>query len=289
MNILITGASGLIGQALTRSLTQQGHNVSALSRQEQASPPFWTDDEIALPDTPYDAVVHLAGEPIGDARWSDEKKRKIIESRVKGTRLLVDALRKNPPNVLVSASAIGFYGDRGEELLDEHSDTGTDFVSEVARVWEAEADNASDFTRVVKIRTGLVLAKSGGALAQMLPFFKMGIGGKVGSGKQYWSWISLNDEVRAIAFLINASEQSGVFNLVSPIPAENSAFTKALGDVLNRPTFFTVPEFLAKLQFGEMAEELLLGSTRVVPTRLLEAGFVFEDRDLVEALRRSIE
>jgi uncharacterized protein (TIGR01777 family) len=235
-----------------------------------------------------DAVVHLAGENIADGRWTDEKKRRIRESRVQGTRALCEALAQleNKPKVLVCASAIGYYGDRGETLVDENSSAGGGFLSDVCQEWEQATEPARKAgIRVVNLRIGVVLSPKGGALAKMLLPFQMGAGGNLGSGKQYMSFVALDDVVGAIYHALTTESLSGPVNAVAPNPVRNSEFTKALGKVLHRPTIAPVPAFGARLLFGEMADALLLSSTRVAPTRLLESGYKFQCPDIDSALR----
>jgi uncharacterized protein (TIGR01777 family) len=277
MNIMVSGASGLVGSALKKSLEADGHTVTALPRTYQDPVDF----------SGVDAVVHLAGEPIASGRWTAEKKRRIEDSRVKGTRQLAEQLAHsaNKPRVLVCASAIGFYGDRGGKSLDEDSHPGEGFLSEVCKKWEAAALPAQKAgIRTVWIRTGIVLDKAGGALAKMLPPFKMGGGGVLGSGGQYMSWISLVDEVGAIRFAIENETLNGPANLVAPNPVTNRDFTKTLGQVLRRPTILPLPGFAARILFGEMADALLLSSTRVFPKKLEEAGYTFRHAKLKDAL-----
>ena len=235
-------------------------------------------------------MVHLAGEPVGE-RWSGDKKRRIRESRVKGTSLLARTLAgmKRPPGVLVSASAIGIYGDRGAEELAESSRLGTDFLASVSREWEAAADPARQAgIRVVHPRFGVVLSPEGGALGKLLPPFKLGLGGKIGSGQQWVSWIGLHDAVRAIRFLLDTPDVSGPVNVVAPVPVTNGALTEAVGHAIGRPTIATVPEFAIRLAMGEMADATLLASQRVAPRRLLEAGFRFDYPEIEEALRAEL-
>ena len=235
----------------------------------------------------FDAVVHLAGEPI-TGKWTPAKKARIRESRVQGTRLLCESLRhlRDRPLVLVSASAIGYYGDRGDDVLDEESPAGTLFLSEVAKAWEAATEPARrGGIRVVNLRIGFVLSKTGGGLATMLSPFKWGIGGHVGSGRQYLSWIAIDDLVGAVSHAILSDELRGPVNAVAPYPVTNREFTKTLGRVLWRPTIFPLPVFAAHLMFGEMADNLLLASARVQPTRLLASGYEFRFPELKGALR----
>jgi hypothetical protein len=235
-----------------------------------------------------DAIVHLAGEPIASGRWNAIKKARIRDSRVQGTRLLCDALShvSRPPAALICASAIGYYGDRGDEVLTESSSNGTGFLAEVCRDWEVATEPARQKgIRVVNTRFGVILSTGGGALAKMLTPFKMGVGGIIGSGRQYMSCISIDDCVGAIVHALNTNSLSGPVNVVGPAPVTNRVFTKTLGKILERPTIFPMPAFAARLAFGEMADELLLGSQRVEPKKLLESGYSFRQGDLETALR----
>jgi hypothetical protein len=234
------------------------------------------------------AVVHLAGESITGGRWTPEKKRRILQSRIQGTRLLAESLAglSTPPEVLVSASAVGYYGDRGEELLDENSAPGTGFLPDVCREWENAAESASaEGIRVVTLRTGIVLSIAGGALPKMLPVFRMGLGGKIGSGRQFISWIVLEDLVGIIEFAVLNELLRGPVNAVSPDPVTNREFAKTLARVLSRPSLCALPGFAARLAYGEMADALLLASARVVPSRLKDAGYSFRFSALDNALR----
>lgn len=293
LTIAITGASGMIGTALSSFLTTGGHTVIPVSRGKDEAGIYWkpSDGEIdAASFEGVDAVVHLAGEPIAGGRWSDEKKRRIEESRVKGTKLLAETLAslEDPPSVLVSASAVGYYGDR-DEPVDESSEPGDGFLADVCEKWEASADPAREAgIRVVHPRIGVVLSPRGGALAEMLTPFKMGVGGKVGSGEQGMSWIALDDVVAALHFAIMEKEVVGPVNLTSPNPVDNETFTKVLGKVLGRPTIVPVPGFGVKMLFGEMGEKLLLEGAIVHPKRLKEHGFEWDYPDLEEALRHML-
>jgi len=278
MKILISGSSGLVGSALRSSLEKDGHEVGSLPRTYEAPIDF----------SDVDALVHLAGENIADGRWTAEKKRRIEDSRVIGTRQLAEQLARSTakPSVFISASAIGFFGNRGAEVLDENSTAGNDFLAQVCRKWEeASAPAAEAGIRIVNIRTGIVLSTEGGALKKMLLPFKMGGGGILGTGQQYMSWISLIDEVKAIRFLLENERIHGAVNLVSPNPITNHEFTKTLGKALHRPTIVPMPGFAARLLFGEMADALLLGSTRVIPKKLVDAGYEFCHPDLDSALK----
>jgi len=235
-----------------------------------------------------DAVVHLAGENIAAGRWTERQKARIRDSRVKGTRLLCDLLARYspPPKALVCASAVGYYGDRGDEILKEESASGSDFLSDVCGEWEAATQTAVERgIRVVNLRIGVVLSPLGGALAKMLTPFKLGAGGVIGSGRQYMSWIALDDAVRAFHFALTNQSLHGPVNAVAPNAVTNRDFTRTLGRVLSRPTVFPMPAFAARLAFGEMADALLLASTRVQPARLLAGGFTFRYPDLEGALR----
>jgi uncharacterized protein (TIGR01777 family) len=237
-----------------------------------------------------DLVVHLAGEPIAQ-RWTAERKRRIRESRTKGTALLASTLASltRPPAVFLSGSAIGYYGNRGDEELDENSSAGTDFLAGVAQQWEsATAPAAAAGIRVALLRTGIVLTAEGGALGKMLLPFKLGLGGRLGSGTQWMSWIALEDWVRAVRFVANATSMSGPVNLVAPNPVRNAEFAQTLARVLGRPSFAPVPTFALELLFGEMAEATLLASQRVRARRLLEAGFEFRQLTLEQALRAGV-
>ena len=293
--ILISGSSGLLGTALRETLTIVGHEPVPLARSqrkpEDASRPTWNPalGEIEVDSLQgLDAVVHLAGENVA-GRWTAEKKRRIRASRVGGTRLLAEALAglTRPPSVLVCASAIGIYGDRGDDVLDEKAAVGRGFLAHVGREWEEASAPAEEAgIRVVRLRIGVVLSLAGGALPKMLLPFRLGLGGKLGSGRQYMSWITLDDVVGAIIHSIATPELSGAVNAVAPVPARNAAFTRALGRVLHRPVVATLPAAAVKLVFGQMGNELLLYSTRVVPRRLEESGFTFSDSQLEPALGR---
>jgi uncharacterized protein (TIGR01777 family) len=291
MDVLISGATGLIGSALTPELEAKGHTVRRLIRHPRQDGDIRWDLDAGIIDgdlSGTDAVVHLAGESIAEGRWSEEKKRRILESRKKGTRLLAERVAElsEPPSVMVSVSATGYYGDRGNELLTEESESGDLFLSEVCREWEAAADPAREAgVRVVHPRFGIVLTTEGGALGATLPVFKLGGGGKIGSGRQYWSWVSFDDVIGAILHLMDNEDLSGPVNVVTPDPPTNAEYTRVLGKALNRPTFFTVPAPAARVMLGGIADELLLASERVEPMRLQEAGYTFRHPELEGALR----
>jgi uncharacterized protein (TIGR01777 family) len=299
MKILISGSTGLVGTALAPALTAKGHEVFKLVRRapSTASEIRWDSEagfssEDAARLEGFDAVVHLAGDNVASENWSDDKKRRIRESRTVGTKVLIDALKKctRPPKAFISASATGFYGNRGAEELTEDSDAGEGFLPDVCKDWESEIRKASDFgARVVMLRIGIVLSKDGGALEKMLTPFKFGVGGVVGSGDQYMSWIALDDLVRAVVFAVENENLRGPVNATAPEPVTNEEFTKALGEALNRPTIIPVPEFAIKMLYGEMGEALVLGGNRVLPKRLEAAGFTFENTEIRKTLRKVLE
>ena len=295
MRILVSGSSGLIGRAVGRSLRDEGHEVVPLVRSggDGRSSILWDPAsqrfDAASADG-ADAVIHLAGDSIASGRWTAAKKKAIRDSRIVGTQLLAEGIAgcSRPPAVLIAASAVGYYGNRGDEIVDESSSLGQGFLAEVCRDWEAAAEPArAAGIRVAHLRFGVVLAKEGGALATMLPPFRLGLGGKLGDGRQWMSWLTLEDVVSVVRFVLRG-DVSGPWNVVAPTPVRNDEFTRALGRVLSRPTFFSVPAFAARLVFGEMADEALLASTRVVPKRLLDAGFRFQHGELERALRDAV-
>ena len=294
MKILVSGSHGLVGKALINSLTTDGHEVLRLVRRARAfgAPEVeWHPNQGEIDAghlEGFDVVVHLAGESIASGRWTDDKKRAIRESRVKGTSLLSEVLAQlsRPPSVFLSASAIGYYGDRGDELLTEESAPGEDFLSSVCVEWENATKPAIEKgIRTIHTRFGVILDAEGGALTQMLTPFRMGIGGRVGSGKQWMSWIALEDVVNGLKFLIADKPVQGPVNFVAPNPVTNAEFTKTLGRVLSRPTLFPVPAFGARLVFGELADALLLSSQKVDPSVLNDKGFPFSWPTLEPALR----
>ncbi|HEU4477037.1 MAG TPA: TIGR01777 family oxidoreductase [Pyrinomonadaceae bacterium] len=293
MRILISGSHGLVGEALIRALKTGGHEIYRLVRHapNSESEIEWSPDRYSIAISRiegFDAVYHLAGESIASGRWNEEKKKKIRESRTKGTKLLADALANlaQPPKTLISASAIGYYGDRGDELLNETSPPGKDFLADVCVEWEKATDHAKEKgVRVVNTRFGIILDKEGGALAKMLPPFRMGIGGRIGDGKQWMSWIALDDVIGALQFALTNDGLTGPVNFVAPNPVTNAKFTKALGRALSRPTFFPIPAFGVRLAFGEMADALLLSSQRVRPAKLADSNYQFAFTNLESALR----
>lgn len=297
--VLLTGATGTIGQAACRALAHRGDQVVALSRNPERAREILGErielhawpDPMRTPPPPAalgntDGVIHLLGEPVAQ-RWSADAKSRIRDSRVLSTRMLVDALRELPdngrPSVLVSQSATGFYGPSGDRELTEASPAGDDFLAEVVREWEAEAHRADDLLRVVTTRTGVVLSPSDGALARMLPFFKAGIGGPVAGGRQYVPWIHLQDVVAALLFCLDHSDLRGPFNLTAPAPATNAELSHALGHVLHRPAVLPVPGFALRFLYGEMAGIVTTGQ-RAIPAALREHGFSFHHPDLEPAL-----
>jgi uncharacterized protein (TIGR01777 family) len=293
MRILLSGAHGLVGTALIKALEPEGHEIFRLVRYapRDESEIEWSPDRysIALARLEgFDAVVHLAGESIAEGRWTDEKKKRIRESRARGTQLLSDALANltQPPKAFISASAIGYYGNRGDENLTEQSAPGDDFLAEVCVAWEKATSLATEKgIRTLNARFGIILDKEGGALAKMLPPFRMGVGGRIGSGKQWMSWIALDDVVGGIRFALSNDSLKGPVNFVAPNPVTNAEFTKALGHALSRPTIFPIPAFGVRLVFGEMADALLLSSQRVEAQNLIQAGYQFQYSKLPEALQ----
>ncbi len=289
----MTGHSGLVGTALSDLLENHGHTVVPAVRSERRMGPgrvLWTPETgFAEPHAleGVDAVVHLAGENIAAGRWTEARKRRIRESRILGTRSLSEALarRDRPPRALVMASAVGFYGDRGDAILTEASPAGRGFLAEVVQEWEAAASVATAAgLRVVFMRLGAVLSEKGGALRKMLLPFRLGLGGRIGSGRQYMPWITLRDAARAFLFALETETLRGPVNVVAPSPVTNLAFTRALGRVLHRPTFLPLPAPVARIVLGEIAEELLLASCRAVPRILRESGFPHDHADLEESL-----
>jgi uncharacterized protein (TIGR01777 family) len=294
LRILISGSHGLVGTALIKALETGGHEIYRLVRYAPHSEKEieWSPDRYSIAISRiegFDACYHLAGESIASGRWNDEKKKKIRESRTKGTKLLSDALANlaQPPKTLISASAIGYYGNRGDELLTETSPPGKGFLADVCVEWEKATDHAKEKgIRVVNTRFGIILDKEGGALAKMLPPFRMGIGGRIGDGKQWMSWIALDDVIGALQLALTNDALNGPVNFVAPNPVTNAEFTKTLGRVLSRPTFFPIPEFGVRLAFGEMADALLLSSQRVKPAKLADSSYQFTFENLEKALQK---
>lgn len=292
MRLLLSGSHGLVGKALITRLEADSHEIFRLVRHAPSSESEieWSPDRysIALARLEgFDAVIHLAGESIAEGRWNEEKKKRIRQSRVKGTKLLADAMANlsRPPKTLISASAVGYYGNRGDEPLTETSAPGNDFLSEVCVEWEKATDLAAEKgIRVVNTRFGIILSPDGGALAKMLTPFRMGVGGKIGSGKQWMSWIALEDVVEGLMYALTNESLRGPVNFVAPNPVTNAEFTKTMGRLLSRPTLFPIPAFAARIAFGEMADALLLSSQRVAPMRLKEADYRFSYSELKQAL-----
>ena len=297
MRVAITGSSGLIGTALRRRLESRGHDVLPVLRGDPAQEGALWDPvagrvrEGAL--EAVDAVVHLAGADIAGKRWTERRRRVLWDSRVESARLLVDHIGtlSQRPKVLVSASAVGVYGDRGDEVLTEQSTPGGGFLAELCQAWEREARRAEDFAvRAVQIRTaGTVLALDGGALLRLLPLFRLGVGGRLGSGRQWFTWIALDDEVGAIEHLIGADDVSGPVNLTSPQPVTNAEFTRALGRVLHRPALLPAPAFALRLLLGGVADGALLASQRALPSRLEQSGYRFVAPELEQALALALQ
>ena len=297
MKILISGSSGLIGAAAAAALKSDGHNVVRLVRPDKAPNPGdvqWdpmraTVDVAGLEG--LDVVMHLSGAGIADGRWTAERKQLLRSSRIDTTRVLVDSLSrlKQKPRVLIVASAIGYYGNRGDEILTESSATGTDFLALVCRDWEAEASRAAATgVRTILLRTGIVLSGKGGALPKMLTPFKLGVGGRLGSGQQWMSWIAIEDVVGIIRHAIANEQVSGPVNVVAPNPVRNEEFTRLLAGMLHRPAIFPAPAFVLRLAMGEMADAVLLSSDRVKPERMLAAGYKFRFEILEPALRAAV-
>jgi uncharacterized protein len=302
MKILVTGSTGLVGAALTKELKHHGHTVCRLVRPDTRRAALERSDGFDVKWDPStgelggaavgaDAVVNLGGASISEGRWTVERKKVLRSSRVEATRALVTALSKMAarPRVLISASAIGYYGNRGDEILKEDTAAGSGFLSEIAKEWEAEAVKAEVLgIRVVLMRTGIVLAKNGGALSKMVTPFRLGLGGRLGSGQQWMSWITLADVVGIVKFCLENGAVRGPINLVSPQPVRNAEFTSALAGVVHRPAIFPAPAFALRLALGEMADALLLSSERVVPVQLGRLGYRFLDPDLPPAIASTL-
>ncbi len=297
MKVLLAGSSGLVGIALILALKKQGHEVTRLVRKKTSEENtfFWDPaqgeiDEKAL--VGQDAVINMCGDNVASGLWTTKKRKRILDSRTQTTGLLVTKMKEmtSPPKIFINASAMGFYGDQGETLLTEDYPSGGGFLAEVCQKWEEAADEIKGSSvRLVKLRIGVVLDLEGGALQKMLPAFKCGVGGRLGSGKQYMSWISLADVISITLFALENEGVSGALNTVAPNPVTNSEFTQILGKVLGRPTVLPAPAFALKLVLGDMAKEMLLASTRVSPQKLIDAGYTFQDENLEDALRNILD
>jgi uncharacterized protein (TIGR01777 family) len=292
LNLVVSGASGQVGRCLVPFLTTQGHSVKRLvRRQSESGFEFsWNPDTCEIDNCfgGCDAVIHLAGEPIGEGRWTEKKKKRITASRVEGTKLIAEFLAgmDNPPRTLICASAIGYYGDGGEAGLDEDSPLGDSFIADVCRQWEEAAKPAAaKGIRVVFARIGVALTPSGGALQRFLPAFRSGFGCTLGSGRQFLSWAAMDDVIYALTHCIYTDEISGPVNIVSPNPLRMDEFSSILGKVLHRPSFFRVPEGLLRFVFGQMGQEVLIGGAKVLPKKLLDSGFIFSYPEPEKALR----
>lgn len=297
MKIIISGATGFIGSNLVPFLTHAGHEIKKLTRKKSdlASDEIsWDPEKGLVPESDMegcDAIINLAGDNISGGRWTEKKKKSILESRIKATQCLSKAMLriKNPPQVFINASAIGYYGSRGDTILTEKSANGTGFLAHVCEEWEAAAELiASKGIRLIYARFGVVLSTKGGALAKMLTPFRLGLGGVIGSGNQYMSWITLDELLGVIYHMLKTEELKGPVNVVAPNPVTNYTFTKTLGKVLSRPTVFSMPAFMARLVLGEMADELLLASQRASCTKLIDSGYQFCQPDLEKALRQML-
>lgn len=297
MRIVIAGGSGFIGEPLVRRLLARGDKVAVLSRNPSTvhagrgvqwdgrTQGPWSQEMAGA-----DAVVNLAGENVGEGRWTAERKKRLVASRLDATHAIVEALRNVPPRArsLVNASAVGYYGVRGDEVLDENGSRGTGFLAELVEKWEAAAQEVESLARLVILRFGVALAADGGALKKMMMPFKLGMGGPLGSGRQWMSWIDRDDAVRIVEWAIDRSDARGVYNATGPEPVRNREFTHALGRALHRPAIMPAPAFALRLAFGQMAEEMLLGGQRVVPRRADVEGFLFETRTVEQALARHL-
>lgn len=290
MKTLITGSSGLVGSALVESLFQKGHSIKCLQRNKTSEHnSFWsTQDFEVTHKTSFNTIIHLAGENVAQGRWTAAKKHSIMHSRVEGTRALIDYISQLTPlpEVFLCASAVGYYGNRGDEILDESSNSGEGFLAEVCKQWESETQRLTKMgVRVINLRFGMVISPKGGALHKMIPPFKARLGGVIGSGSQFISWISITDLVDIVSFIIDNKNIKGAVNIVSPEPTTNRKLTFSLGKVLNRPTFFRIPSLLARIVFGQMADEMLLCSTRAIPRILDKEGYEFRDTSLESYLQ----
>ncbi|MCI5223433.1 MAG: TIGR01777 family protein [Candidatus Electrothrix sp. AR4] len=294
MKILVSGASGLVGRAVVRSLSAKGHQVLSLRRKSTQAPYWDIDRKISElgSEKDIDVIIHLAGESVAEGRWTSARKERIFQSRVQGTQLLSEffSAAAYTPKLMISASAVGFYGERGDEELNETSEKGVGFLSDVAEAWEEACKPATVAgIRVANIRFGMVLSTEGGGLAKMLPPFKLGLGGTIGDGRQYMSWISIYDAVDIIDYIIHKESLRGAINLVAPDSVTNRRFTKILGKVLRRPALIPVPKFLLSFFFGEMARELLFSSAKVHPDKLIRSGYSFLEPDIETAFRNLLD
>lgn len=301
MHIVISGSTGLVGQALCAELQNQGHRVTRLVRSNtsfkapQGTYSQWDPATGSIDPklfTGVDAVINLCGENVASGWWTAAKKKRILESRTRTTATLANAIAGlvDPPPILLNASAVGYYGDRGEEILDEDAPSGSGFFAEIGRRWEAAAQPAIDKgVRVSFMRFGIVLSPSGGALAKMLPLFRLGLGAKLGDGDQYWSWISLPDAVGSILHLLNLLDAQGPYNIVSHVPMTNAQFVSGLAKALHRPAFMSIPQQFVCIMAGEMADQALLSSQRVIPRRLTDSGYSFKHGSLPEALHAVLD
>lgn len=297
MKIVVAGGSGFLGEPLVKRLLTRGDDVAVLTRNathvragravqwDAKSQGVWSDEAAAA-----DVVINLAGENIGEGRWTDERKKRLIDSRLNATHAIVEALRRDParPRTMINASAVGIYGNRGDELLDESSPRGAGFLADLVERWEAAAREAESLARLVLLRFGVVLDAEGGALKKMALPFKFGAGGPVGNGMQWMSWIDRDDAVRFIEWAIDRDSVRGVYNATSPQPVRNKNFARALGRALHRPAFLPAPAFALKLAFGQMAEEVLIAGQRVAPRRAAAEGFTFERPTLEAALAHEL-
>ena len=294
MKILVSGSSGLIGKELVKSLENDGNEVILLVRNninKEEKNIYWNYETQEIETEKLeslDVVIHLAGENLSTGKWTKEKKQKIFDSRVSGSKFLCETLSSlnNPPKVFISASAVGYYGDRNDEILTEESEQGKGFLADVCKKWEDASESLlKTDTKVINARFGIILSKNGGLISKVIFQFYMGFGGKIGSGKQYMSWIMLDDVINAIKHCISNSEIKGAVNFVSPNPITNLEFTKTLGILFGKMTIFTLPKFAVKMAFGEMGNELLLSSTRAIPENLIKTGFKFKCKYFENALR----
>jgi len=290
MKTMITGSSGLVGSALIEYLFKNGHSIQCLRRSDNSEHAnFWATRSFnAAHNSGFDTVIHLAGENVAQGRWTSAKKKSIMDSRVDGTRELVDYISQmtTKPKIFLSASAVGYYGNRGSESVDEKSGPGEGFLAEVCRKWEKETHNLTSMgVRVVNLRFGMVLSPRGGALHKMIPPFKAGLGGVIGNGNQFISWVSIRDLVQIVEFIIKNGNIRGPVNVVTPAQTTNRMLTRSLGKALHRPTLFRIPSLLVKIIFGQMADEMLLSSTRAMPKLLLDAGYAFKDQKLDKVIQ----